>query len=251
MAIQMSSLKNRGLLIMKRKAIGAICLLALIAIAGLPQACAEAQPSFEVLSLDITPAKITTGEKATVKVKIRNGEAETYTYNVPLMVNGVADDRRSVTLDPEATELITFTLTKSQPGTYGISVGDRESTLVVEKPLPPEFQLSNLEINPAEVEVGENVVISATIANVGGAQGSYNAELKIDAVNIKTAKLTIPAGTDRTLVFKICKCLPGDYTVTLGSLAGQFVVREPFRPANNIPPVIPSIPDPGSCSTRG
>ena len=247
----MSSLTNRSLLIKKRKAIGAICLLALTVIFGLLQACAEAQPSFEVLSLEVAPAKVNIGEKTTIEVKIKNGNANTYTYNVPVMVNGVADDRRSVTLAPGATELITFTLSKSQPGTYSISVGDRESTLVVEKPSPPEFQLSNLEIDPAEVEVGENVVISATIANVGGAQGSYNAELKIDAVTIKTAKLTIPAGTDHALVFKICKCLPGDYTVSLGSLTGQFVVREPFRPANNIPPVIPSTPDSGSCSTRG
>jgi len=228
-----------------------ISVLALTVIAGLVQACAEAQPSFKVLSLGIAPTKINIGEKTTIEVEIKNGNAKTYTYNVPVMVNGVADDRRSVTLAPGATELITFTLTKSQPGTYSISVGDRESTLMVEKPSPPEFQLSNLDINPPEVEVGENVVISATIANVGGTQGSYNAELKIDAVTIETATLTIPARTYRTLVFKICKCLPGDYTVSLGSLTGQLVVREQFRPISNIPPVIPSTPDPVSCSTSG
>ena len=236
---------------MKRKTIGTICLLALMAMLSFLQACAEAQPSFEVLSLDIMPVKITTGEKTTIKVEIRNSNSETYTYNVPLMVNGVADDRRSVTLAPEATELIIFTLSKSQPGTYRISVGDRESTLMVEKPLPPEFQLSNLEINPAEVDVGQNVVISAKIANVGGTQGSYNAELKIDAITVETEKFIIPAGADNTLVFKICKCLPGDYTVTLGSLTGQFVVREPFRPISNIPPVTSPTPDPSSCRTRG
>jgi hypothetical protein len=234
-----------------KKIAAIISLLVLTAISGLLQACAEAQPSLEVLSLDITPAKITTGEKTTIKVEIRNDNAETYAYNVPLMVNGVADDRRSITLAPGVTELIIFTLTKSQPGTYTISVGDRESTLVVEKPLPPEFQLSNLEINPAEVDVGQNVFVSAKIANVGGTQGSYNAELKIDAITIETEKLIIPAGTDNTLVFKICKCLPGDYTVTLGSLTGQFVVREPFRPISNIPPYTSPTPDPGSCRTRG
>ncbi|OGN91539.1 MAG: hypothetical protein A2Z75_07710 [Chloroflexi bacterium RBG_13_50_10] len=234
---------------MKRKTIGVICLLALMAIIGLLQACAEAQPDFEVLSLNITPPQITTGEKATIEVKIRNNDAKTINYNVPLMVNGVADDRKSLTLAPGATELITFALTKSQAGTYRIAVGSRETTLVVEKPLPPEFRLSNLEINPAEVEVGDNVVIRAKVANVGGTQGSYTAELKIDGMTKQTEKLTILAGTDYTLVFKVCRCLPGNYIVTLGGLTGQFVVKEPFRPVINIAPT--TEPEPVPCSTRG
>ena len=242
---------RQGITKVIKKAAVTISLLVFMAIAGILQACAEAQPSFEVVSLDITPTTITTGEKATINVKIRNGNAETCTYNVPLMVNGVADDRRSVMLAPEATELVIFTLTKNQAGTYTISVGDKESTLVVEKPLPPEFQLSNLDINPNQADVGNNIVISAQIANIGDIQGSYNAELKIDGITIKTEQVAIPAGTARTLVFKICKCLPGTYTVTLGSLTGQFVVREPFNPISNIPPSTSPTPDPSSCSTRG
>src|SRR4030043_249217 len=195
----MSSPTNRDLLIMKRKAIGAICLLPLMAIACLLQACAEAQPSFEVLSLYVTPPKITTGEKATIKVEIRNNDAKDAAYNVPLMVNGVADDRRSVTLSPGETELLTFVLTRNHPGTYRISMGTWESTLMVEKPLPAEFQLSNLEINPTEVEVGDDIFISAKIANVGGIQGNYTAELKIDGTTIETEQFTISAGTDYKL----------------------------------------------------
>lgn len=91
---------NQGVCTMNKRTIGAIFLLILIAMLSVLQACAEAQPSFEVLSLGITPTKITTGEKATIEVEIRNNNAEMDTYNVPLMVNGVADDRRSVTLAP-------------------------------------------------------------------------------------------------------------------------------------------------------
>ncbi len=229
---------------MKRKTIGTMCLLVLMASLGLLQACAEAQPGFEVLSLDITPPKITTGEKATIEVEIRNNNAKMDTYNVPLMVNGVADDRKSVTLAPGATEMITFMLTRSQPGTYIISVGDRKSTLVVEKPLPPDFRLSNLEINPTEVDIGDKVVITAKIANVGGTQGSYTAELKIDGVTNQTEKIIIPAGTDYMLVFKIYKDLPGTYKVSLGGLTGQFSVKEPPRPVVINPLVVPPTPNP-------
>ncbi|MBM4446179.1 MAG: hypothetical protein FJ023_02340 [Chloroflexi bacterium] len=249
MATELSSLTNICLPTMKEKTIGTICLLALMTMLMFLQACVEAQPGFEVLSLDVTPAKITTGEKATVEVEVRNNNAETDTYNVPLMVNGVADDRKSVALAPGATELITFTLTRSQAGTYRISVGSMESTLVVEKPLPAEFRLSNLEINPTEVDSGRNIIITAKIVNVGGTQSSYTAELKIDGVTNQTEKLTIPAGADCMLVFKISRDLPGTYVVTIGDLSGQFSVKEPFMPVIIIPPCPPS--NSGSCGPGG
>jgi len=232
-----------------KKTIGAIFLLILIAIPSFLQACQEAPPAFEVLSLDITPPKVTTGEKATVEVEIRNSNAKMDMYNVPLMVNGVADDRKSVTLTPGATELITFVLTRSQAGTYRISVGNKESTLVVEKPLPPDFRLSNLEINPTEVDTGEKVIITAKIANTGGTQGSYTAELKVDGVTNQTEKIIIPAGTDYMLVFKIYKDLPGTYKVSLGGLTGQFSVKEPPRPVQIINN--PQCPPSGPCGPGG
>lgn len=237
---------------MKRKAIGVTCLLALIATSGLVQACAEAQPSFEVLSLSVTPPKITTGERANIEVEIRNNDTKEATFNVPLMVNGVADDRRSVTLAPGETELLTFTLTRSQPRTYNISVGNRESTLVVEKLSPAQFRLSDLEVNPTSIEVGGNIAISANIANVGGTQDSYTAELKIDGITIETAQITIPAGTDYKLTFKLCECSPGTYTVTLGDLSSSFVVKEPPRPVISYPTPTPTptSTSPG-CTTRG
>jgi hypothetical protein len=222
-----------------KRIIGIIFLLVFIAIPGFLQACQETLPTFEVLSLDITPPKITPGEKATVEVEIRNSNAKLDTYNVPLMVNGVADDRKSITLTPGATELITFTLTRSQAGTYRISVGSKESNLVVEKLLPPDLRLSNLEINPSKVGSGEKVVITAKIANVGGTKGSYTAELKVDDCTVETEKVTVAAGADSILSFGICADLPGTYTVTLGELTGIFMVAVPIQP---IPPSNPSTP---------
>jgi len=236
---------------MNKRNIAVILLLVFIAVPGFMHACREAPPAFEVLSLNIMPTKINTSEQATVKVEIKNIGTKMDTYNVPLMVNGVADDRKSVTLAPDATELITFTLTRSRPGTYIISVGSSESTLVVERLLLPDFHLSDLEINPAEVDSGEAVVITAKIANVGGTQDSYTAELKVDECTVQTEKVILAAGTDYTLSFRICADLPGTYTVTLGELSGNFSVAAPIVPipsnnASSNPP-----PDSNTCRARG
>lgn len=236
---------------MNRKTIGAICLLGLLASLGLVQACAEAHPSYEVLSLNITPTNITTGEKATIEARVRNINSETDIYNIPLMVNGVADVRKSITLAPGETELLTFELIRNHAGVYKISVGGKESTLTVEHPSPADFRLSNLEINPSEVNVGGSVVITATIENIGGSQGSYTAELKIDGVTNKTEQLIMSAGTDYMLVYKISKDLAGTHKVTLGDLSGQFVVKEAPAPLFNIPITPPSPPSNGGCCGPG
>jgi hypothetical protein len=166
------------------------------------------------------------------------------------MVNGVADDRKSVTLAPGATELMTFTLSRSHAGNYRISVGNKESTLVVENLLPPDFHLSNLDIKPSKVDSGEKVVITAKISNVGGTQGSYTAELKVDDCTVQTEKVTVAAGADSILSFGICADLPGTYKVTLGELSGTFIVAVPIQP---IPPSNRSNTPPATspCRARG
>ena len=237
---------------MKRKTIGAICLLALMIMSSLLLACVEAHPSYEVLSLNMKPTKIATGETATIEVEVRNVNDETDMYIIPLMVNGVADSRKSVTLAPGATEQLSFVLTINHAGIYKISVGSKESTLTVQKPSPPDWRLSNLEINPTEVNIGENVVITAMIANVGGSQGSYTAELNIDGITNQAEKLIISAGADYMLVFKVSKGLPGTYKVALGDLSGQFTVKEPPSPVFDVPVAPPCPPsNSGGCGPGG
>ena len=237
---------------MNKKIVRITCLLALMAISGLLLACVEAHPSYEVTSLKMTPTTIATGEKVTIEVEVKNINSETDTYNVPLMVNGVADDRKKVTLAPGQTELLTFELTRSHAGIYKISVGSQESTLTVQKPSPPDFRLSNLAINPDEVDVCETAVITATLTNIGGSQGGYTAELKIDGVTNQAEKLTLSVGANCMLCFKVSKGLPGTYKVALGDLSGQFTVKEPPTPVFDIP-VAPTCPPSteGSCTPRG
>jgi len=235
----------------KTKTIGAICLLALVSL-GLLQACVEAHPSYEVTSLKMTPTKVATGEKVTIEVEVKNVNSETDTYNVPLMVNGIADDRKEITLAPGQTELLTFELTRSHAGSYKISVGSKESTLTVQKPSPPDFRLSNLAINPDEVDICETAVVTATLTNIGGSRGDYTAELKIDGVTNQAEKLTLSTGANCMLCFKVSKGLPGTYKVTIGDLSGQFTVKEPPTPVFDIPPYTPCPPsNSGSCSSGG
>ncbi len=130
--------------------------------------------------------------------------------------------------------------------------GSKESTLTVQKPSPPDFRLSNLAINPDAVDICETAVITATLTNIGGSRGDYTAELKIDGVTNQAEKLTLSAGANCMLCFKVSKGLSGTYNVTLGDLSGQFTVKEPPTPVFDIPTVPPCPPSSeGSCTPKG
>jgi hypothetical protein len=237
---------------MNRKTAAIILILVLMAIPVLMQSCVSAHPSYEVVSFKMAPVRVATGEKVTIEAEVQNINSETDTYNIPLMVNGVADNRKSVTLAPGQSELLTFEVTRSQAGSYKISVGDKESVLTVEKPSPPDIRFSNLVISPDEVDVCESVTITATVKNIGGSRGDYTAELKIDGITNQTEKLTLSSEANCLLCFKVSKGLAGTYKVVLGDLSGQFTVKEPATPVFDIP-VAPSCPptSSGSCGPGG
>jgi hypothetical protein len=237
---------------MNKKTAGIILILALIVIPGLLQACVEAHTSYEVLSFNMAPTKVAMGEKVTIEAKVKNINSETDTYNIPLMVDGVADSRESVTLAPGQTETLTFELTRSHAGSYKVSVGNKESILTVEKPSPPDFRLANLAVNPDEVNICETAVVTAMLTNIGGSRGDYTAELKIDGITNQSQKLTLPAGANCMLCFKVAKGLPGTYKISLGDLSGQFTVKEPQSPVFDIPIAPPCPPSSeGSCTPKG
>jgi uncharacterized membrane protein len=204
---------------------GIIYLLMLMATPIFLQACQETPPKFEVVSLAVTPPEITVGEQATVRAEIRNNGTSVEIYDVPLMINGVTEERDFVSLAPGTSEPVTFTLVKHEPGNYKIDIGDKTSTLIVKS--PPEFQLSELTVSPVEVSPGESVTITVRVANTGGTDGKYITPLKINGASEQVLVATVAAGSSQTLTFAVLKDTPGTYMVAIDKLTGQFVVTEP------------------------
>ncbi|MCX6007106.1 MAG: hypothetical protein NTZ34_07595 [Chloroflexi bacterium] len=211
---------------------GLLALISLLLLAfSLPlQACQSASGnSFEVLSMDVTPGKVIMNEKITVTATISNNGGNEAVFEVPVMVNGVADDRTSVTLAPGKSQEIQFTLHKGEPGTYEIRIGDKNSAVTVERQAPAEFKLSDLNINMDEANPGEEVVITACLSNTGGSEGTYIIDLKINGDAGQSDRVILPAGAKYNCVFKLVKSEPGTYGVAIGDLAGKFTVIKPIE----------------------
>ena len=223
-----------------KKTIIALVSLLILALSLPLQACQSASANnLEVLVLNVSPGKVMVNEKFTVIADISNSGKSEANYVVPVMVNGIADVRKSVLIAPGRSEQVQFTLSRSSPGTYEIKVGDKSASIEVEKSLPAVLKLSDLKVSMEQAAIGEEVVVTAIVSNAGGSPGNYIAEMKINGTAEQAEKLILPPGVNYNLVFKIVKNDPGTYTVAIADLTTRFTVLEPIQTIQLTAPICP------------
>ncbi len=91
--------------------------------------------------------------------------------------------------------------------------------------LPANLSLSNLSIEPTEVEANQPVTISVTATNTGDSDGSFNIPLKIEDETEETKTVSIAADGSATVTFSVTRIQGSHYTVAIGSLRGSFNVQ--------------------------
>jgi len=77
---------------------------------------------FTIASLDVTPEQVRPGEPVTISVNVTNTGGSEGSYTLDLTVNGGVEQTKTVSLAPQATETVAFTVTKEEPGSYSVSV---------------------------------------------------------------------------------------------------------------------------------
>ncbi len=101
-----------------------------------------------------------------------------------------------------------------------------------------QFELGELDINPAQAEIGEPVTISTIVQNTGQLEGSYTLTLRIDGEIEQSRVITLAAGERRQLSFTVSKDASGTYAVDVNGLTGEFIVLAPepsLAPASSPP----------------
>ena len=103
---------------------------------------------------------------------------------------------------------------------------------------PADFQISEFDVTPSEVEAGEEVTVSVRITNVGGQTGSYTLPLIINQTTEDAKTVTLEKGASTTTEFKIIKQTAGTYNIEIAGLVDEFTVRAASSngaPSNLIP----------------
>ena len=96
--------------------------------------------------------------------------------------------------------------------------------------IPLDFQVTDLNVNPSNPKVGEEVTVSVKVTNVGEQIGSYTIPFVVNQTTEETKTLTLESGESSIITFKIIKQIQGIYTFEVGGIYGTFEVE----PSNNI-----------------
>ena len=96
---------------------------------------------------------------------------------------------------------------------------------------PASFTVTDLSITPAEVYVGESVIISVRVTNTGDLTSSYEVSLKIDNTVVQTKEVTLDGGDSETVSFSVTPDAVREYSVNISGLLGTFEVKELKAPA--------------------
>jgi len=78
--------------------------------------------NFSVTSLDLSNKQVEPGQEVLVTVNVTNIGGCEGSYALNLTINGAVEQTKTVTLAPLASDTVTFTVTKEEPGSYTISV---------------------------------------------------------------------------------------------------------------------------------
>ena len=186
------------------------------------------EPELAVTEATVEESTITVGESVEVTATVENAGDEEGTFHAELRVDGTIVDTRDVTVAAGETETVTFEPTFEEPGEYELSVSDtRAGTVTVESP-PPEFEITEASLEETTVTVGETVHGVVTVENVGGREGTFTVELRIDGEVVGTHEMTIAPGEEESETFRWRFDEPGEYEVSLnGTTAGVVTVVRP------------------------
>ncbi len=106
----------------------------------------------------------------------------------------------------------------------------------------PVFEATNLEISPAEVEVGDIITVSADITNTSDSAGVYIATLWLNSTVEAGTDVLINAGTTKSVSFTL-EPPEGSYEVRVDRLLGGLGVGKP-APTPEKPAPAPEKPTP-------
>jgi len=91
----------------------------------------NAPASFYVSGLSISPTEVDTDGDVAVSIMVRNSGDLGGSYEVTLIIDNQVEETRAVTLEGQSSEVVTFTIARSEPGFYLLNVNGLPGSFTV------------------------------------------------------------------------------------------------------------------------
>ncbi|MBA7682895.1 hypothetical protein ES703_91251 [subsurface metagenome] len=124
------------------------------------------EADIRVENLIIEPGEVDVGEEVTIGVTAINYGGASGSKRITCTVNG-GSSGQTVTLDPGASQMVSFKTTPTKAKTYSVSVNGLTGSFVAETPAPPDIRLSTPTVRRIFAD-GSHILISTIATNYGG-----------------------------------------------------------------------------------
>lgn len=104
---------------------------------------------------------------------------------------------------------------------------------------PASFTISKLVIFPTEVDIGQNVTVSAIVKNTGGKVGVYEVVLKVNDVIKDTERVMVSAGASKKVTFVTSDDTAGSWRIDVNGLRGSLIMKV-ASPLVDLSPTLPA-----------
>ena len=92
---------------------------------------------------------------------------------------------------------------------------------------PAKFTLKNLTVNPSNATLGDAVLISVNVTNVGELQGNDTIDFIINDALAFTENVTLIGGMSQNVTYNAIETTAGNYPVQVGTLTSSFQINPP------------------------
>ncbi len=184
---------------------------------------------FKLSDLAINRTEAGVGEPIGITLKITNRQETSANYSLSLSINGAVTQTKTGELEGAASKSELFEVVEQVEGTYVFKIGDLNGTFTITPSAPPpkpaEFSITDLIIDPSVAEPNAVVTVSANVTNVGELSGDFSVDFKVNGIAKGTKTGTLSGGESAIAQLNITEANLGNYTVSVGDLAGQFSVQ--------------------------
>jgi hypothetical protein len=87
--------------------------------------------SMSVQYLSVSPQQAAANQPVTISINVANAGDQAGSLNVALKINGLIEQSRTVSVGPQGTQPVKFTVTKAQPGTYTVDIGGQQGSFTI------------------------------------------------------------------------------------------------------------------------
>jgi hypothetical protein len=175
---------------------------------------------FQLTALEVSPEVSLAGDTVTISATVVYSGDTSGDYEAELKVDGIVEQTQTFSFEPASSRCLSFNLANKEPGHYTVKIGDLEVSFTV-------LGVSNIQLSPNNVEVGQPVTVSADLQNVTDYDVNYSCCLFCQGAEVESRNIAVAAGSTSQVTFSLSQANPGWYNVELLGLSGTFKVLKP------------------------